>query len=85
MEEQSFDVTIQWTVSSSVIVNNIDKFRVELKQFETSGTYISGSYNEFDVPGEVRFRFDLICCTINQACLFSYRQIHTRIVLCKVV
>ena len=66
MEEQSFDVTIQWTVSSSVAVNTIDKFMVELKQFEidattNSKTYIVGSYVDFEVQGEVRFRFYFIC------------------------
>ena len=63
MEEQSFDVTIQWTVSSSVAVNTIDKFMVELKQFDTanSKTYIVGSYVDFEVQGEVRFRFYFIC------------------------
>ena len=61
MKEQNFDVSVNWTLSSNVAVNNIDYFEITSRQLDGDGDYIVGSSEGLDdVQSQVVIQFNLV-------------------------
>ena len=48
MNDQKFDVTVHWTVSSNVEISSIDYFEIKSRQYDTNNDYIQGSYKALE-------------------------------------
>ena len=82
MNEQNFDVTVNWTLSSNVAVNNIDYFKIISRQYDGDSDYIVGSYEGLDnVQSQVVIQFNLVLYVLHQISIQNYRQRNIRTVL----
>ena len=82
MNEQNFDVTVNWTLSSNVAVNNIDYFKIISRQLDGDSDYIVGSYEGLDnVQSQVVIQFNLVLYVLHQISMQNYRQGSIRTVL----